>query len=191
MNNTKTCTHCKSEINKLASKCPNCGGKNYVWTPFRKIMAGFMILFFLFIFFQSGSSGTPTNDPTPIDTSNIKTVFDLNNLYGKNIDQIVTVLGKPTNDTEPTKLQKENGNITEWEKTFNKDGQKLLVTYNVSTRKVVDFFIDTRDPSGATSDVSVIIKIAGTPSGDKFTTKPVPTIRDKSIYTGVIFTPKN
>lgn len=191
MNNTKTCTHCKSEINKLASKCPNCGGKNYVWTPFRKIMSGFMILVLFFIFFQSGSSSTPATNPIPVDTSNIKTVFDLNSLYGKNIDQIVIVLGKPANDTEPTKLQKENGNITEWEKTFDKDGQKLLVTYNVSTRKVVDFFIDTRDSSGATSDTSSIVKIAGSPSVEKFTIKPVPTIRDKSVYTGVIFTPKN
>lgn len=126
----------------------------------------------------------------PVLQVNVDKVFDLDSLYGKNIDQIVTILGKPASDTEPTQLQKQvAGEIKEWDKTFIIDSQTLVATYNPSTRKVIDFFISTKDPSGATKDVSSIIKIAGSPSADKFTTKPVGTMRDKGIYTGVIFTP--
>jgi len=154
-----------------------------------KIILGSIVLILLIIIITPSGKNNTNNTSAPV--VEVSRVFDLDSLYGKNIDQIVTTLGKPTSDTEPTDLQKQNGNITEWEKTFDKDSQQLLVTYNPSTRKVVDFFISTTDPSGATGDTSSIIKIAGNPSADKFTTKPVPTMRDKSVYTGVIFTPKN
>lgn len=187
---TKICVHCKSEINKMASKCPHCGGKNYVWTFTRKLLLAF-ILFMIFIVTLSSSirSNVSTSDSTPTPTQvQVSKVFDLNSLYGKNIDQIINVLGKPESNTEPTSIQKQSG-VIEWEKSFKKDGQTLLITYNSSTRKVIDFFIGTTDPSGNTKDVSSIITIAGNPSSDKFKTKLVSTIRDKNSYTGVIFVP--
>ncbi len=51
--------------------------------------------------------------------------------------------GKQTN---PTALQRKIG-INEWNNTFLKDGYELVVTYNVSSKKVIDFFLATNDPS--------------------------------------------
>ena len=73
-----------------------------------------------------------------------KIAFDVPTLIDKNVDEIKTILGKATSDTEPTKVQLD-AEITEWDKTFEKDGYELLVTYDAKTRKVVDLFISNND----------------------------------------------
>lgn len=99
-------------------------------------------LFILSLFIYSCGSSTaekPNKKSSPIHES-VKVTFDIPSLIGKNIDQIVSILGKPDVDTEPSKLQLEN-DITEWDKTFTKDGFELLVTYNAKDRTVKDFFL--------------------------------------------------
>jgi hypothetical protein len=74
----------------------------------------------------------------------IPVVFDLEKLYGKNIDEIRSILGNPIdgNHIEPTKQQINLGMAEDgWDNTFEKDGYDLLITYDVSTRNVIDFFI--------------------------------------------------
>jgi hypothetical protein len=73
-----------------------------------------------------------------------KTIFDVPALIDKNVDEIKTTLGKATSDSEPTKEQLEV-EIDQWDKTFEKDGYELLVTYNPNTRKVIDFFVSNTD----------------------------------------------
>lgn len=63
-NETKICKHCKTEIDKKATKCPHCGGKNYVWTTGKKVFAVIVIVY-MFILFNSIDS-TPITDQTPV-----------------------------------------------------------------------------------------------------------------------------
>ncbi|MFZ1735709.1 MAG: hypothetical protein WAU31_02125 [Candidatus Moraniibacteriota bacterium] len=96
------------------------------------------------------NSNTPPTSTTVATTTpaapakEVKNVFDIPSLLGKNVDGIKKVLGTPTIDTEPTKKQLSMG-ITDWEKSYNKDGENLLVSYDAKTRKVKDFFVSGTD----------------------------------------------
>lgn len=96
---------------------------------------------------------------------NISPVFDLPSMIDKNIDHVEKILGAPETDSEPTRQQIAAG-IDEWSKKWTKHGENLLVTYNVKTRKIVDFFIDTRDPSGVTSDKSHLLSVGNARLGE-------------------------
>lgn len=53
---TKLCPHCKKEVDEGASRCPHCQGKIYVWTPGRKVLAGFILFTVLVLIFTNGGS---------------------------------------------------------------------------------------------------------------------------------------
>ena len=116
------------------------------------------------------------------------TIFDFEALYGKNVDEIKTILGTPSSDTEPTDSQRQI--VKEWEKLWQKDGYELLVTYNVASRRVIDYFVPTNDPSGATKDLRELEAVVGAKKLVNFTVLPVKTIEDPTKYTGVRVIPK-
>jgi ribosomal protein L33 len=65
----KLCPHCKQEIDAMASRCPHCSGKIYIWTMGRKVLVGFIILVVV-VLVVSGSSdnkSTPSvSNSTPV-----------------------------------------------------------------------------------------------------------------------------
>lgn len=118
-----------------------------------------------------------------------KYVFDVPSLVGKNIDEVKAVLGSPA-DKEPTQQQMSLG-IDEWSLTFKKDGKELLVTYNPKTKKIIDFFISTDDPSGKTKDRNHLMELGNLKETDpKYKLEFVKAIKDSSTYTGVKVIPK-
>ena len=136
------------------------------------------------------------SNPTPVanrSTPKItQPVFDVPALVGKNVDQIRQILGTPEWGIEPTKLQLEYG-VTEWEKTYAKDGVTLLITYNHTSRKVIDFFITIPTPngSGTTTDKQSLL-MAGTLADNAPTYKVefVRVINKLSLLTGIKVIPK-
>lgn len=109
----------------------------------------------LFVYSCGSSTSEKSNKHTTTTQDNAKVVFDIPSFVGKDIDQIVATIGKPESDTEPTKLQLEN-DMTEWDKTFTKDGFDLLVTYNAIDRTVKDFFLTLT--SGKIEDYKSLLK---------------------------------
>lgn len=119
----------------------------------------------------------------------VKQVFDVPALLNKSIDEIKVQLGSPESDSEPTKQQIAVG-ITEWDKKWSKDGEDILITYNVKTRKVVDVFIDTTDPSGVTSDKEHLLTVGNTKIGDPaYDIEFVKSITNPSKFTGIKIIP--
>jgi len=69
--------------------------------------------------------------------------FDVPALIGLSIDDIRKQLGNPTDkDIDPTAKQMELG-TTEWYNSFDKNGKTLLVTYDPTTRAVIDLFCES------------------------------------------------
>jgi hypothetical protein len=131
-----------------------------------------------------------TKQTTPPATKKLDVVFDIPALIDKNIDQIKKTLGKPSSGDEPTKQQMALG-VTEWDKTFEKNGYELLITYNPKTRKVIDFFIPTNNSSGKTNDYDDLLQIANVKDNtSKVRVKPVQTLSDPNSYTGIKVTKK-
>lgn len=78
----------------------------------------------------------------------VKPVFDIPALIGEDIDDVRTALGQPSDKSfiEPTEQQKQQGmGAEEWNNSYKKDGQELIVTFIPDTRRVVDFFISGTD----------------------------------------------
>jgi len=126
-----------------------------------------------------------------IQKKNIVT-FDINSIYNKNVSEIIKILGKPSIDTEPTKLQIEMG-TTEWDKTFKKDGYELLVTYNTANKKVIDFFVSAKSDSETTSTgmEKILLALNADKNSSKYKVEFVKMIKDSSRFTGVKITPNN
>ena len=149
----------------------------------------FLIIFVVIVISQLKENPNDSNEIIPSPREEIfETIFDFEALHGKNIDEIKPILGTPSSDTEPTDSQKQF--VKEWEKLWQKDGYELLVTYNVNSRRIVDYFVPTNDHSGATKDLRELKAIVGAKKLINFTILPVKTIEDPTKYTGVRVIPK-
>jgi hypothetical protein len=97
---------------------------------------------------------------------------------------IIKKLGKPTINTEPTKSQIKSG-TKEWDKTYEKDGYSLLITYDIKTRNIIDFFIGTKESAGSNNydDLLQITNIKNNTS--KVIVEPVQSLKDPNLYTGI------
>ncbi|MDD5759887.1 MAG: hypothetical protein PHI06_12490 [Desulfobulbaceae bacterium] len=153
-----------------------------------------VLIIFIWVLNSIGSIATPVSkiNPSP-HREQVSSVFDVPSLLGKNINQIRTALGTPTYDKEPTKLQLSLG-VTEWDKSWEREGADLLVTYNIKTKKVIDFFIGGVDPSGSTNDKKLLLDVAGLKEGDpkyklEFVEVRVPK-PEPGFYTGVKVMPQ-
>jgi len=147
-------------------------------------------VFFALILCASCNSSTSHEvNKNPVRTD-IKVIFDVPTLIGKNMDQVRKLLGKPSDkEIEPSKLQKKN-NFDTWDNSFEKDGKTLLVTYNPQNRKVTDFFISSTDPSGASDNYAELLSICNVNRDNaKYSIEPVPAIKDQTKYTGIKIIP--
>lgn len=118
-------------------------------------------------------------------------VFDVPSLTGKNLDEVKAALSAYQKKTlEPTKEQIRLG-VKEWEVEFEKDGKSLLVTYEIATRKIKDFFISTDDPSGKTQDKKHLLELGNLKEDDpKYKVEFVKVFKEPDYFTGVKVVPK-
>lgn len=120
-----------------------------------------------------------------------KPVFDIPSLVGKNMTEIKAIIGNPTGAySEPTTQQLALDPKT-WTSEWDKDGQDLSIEYEVKTLEVINFFISTDDPSGATKDTDRLLKIGNLTRNDpRYKVEFVSAIGDPTSYTGVKIIPK-
>lgn len=152
-----------------------------------------MVIFFVLLASTLDTTKTSYNTPQTTETSTPKSVqyvFDIPTLLGKDVDRVKNALGEPLGK-EPSQQQLSLG-IKEWSLTFKNNNQELLVTYNPNTRKVIDFFISTDDPSGKTKDKLHLLEIGNLIENDsRYKIEFVKTITDSSSFTGVKIIPAN
>lgn len=125
---------------------------------------------------------TPTATPTP------KFIYDIPSLIGKNIDEIKNILGEPADKefTEPTQEQISLG-AKEWDNTFRKDDFDLLVSFNISSRKIVDFFVST---SSKYPDKNKLMEVTNTKeNASNYTIEAVKELKNPSNITGIKIIP--
>lgn len=129
------------------------------------------------------AQNSPSSSISPITEAS----FDVPALVGKTLPQIQLVLGRPAAAISVPP----NYEGTDWEVTWEEGGKRLMVTYNLKTTKVIDFFIPTDDPSGNTQDKDRLLAIGNLKTNDThYTVEFVKAIKDPSVYTGVKVIPK-
>jgi len=116
--------------------------------------------------------------------------FDVPSLIGKNMNEIVAILGTPNKDnSELTPAQLELG-ATEWSKSYEKDGRELLITYNIETGSVIDFFIPSTDKETENNDKKGLLAIGNLKENSQtYSIEFVKLISNPSKFTGVKITP--
>lgn len=159
-----------------------------------KMLLGFavFVIFAAILIVAINPSSQLPNQPVQQQNQAVM-VFDVPALVGMNIDQVRQVLGTPQDGsmTEPTAQQLALGMGSEWNNSFEKDGHTLLVTYNAQTRVIADFFVDSNDPSGATSDKAGLLAAGNLREGDsRYSIEFVQARGAPSQFTGVIAKPK-
>jgi hypothetical protein len=114
-------------------------------------------------------------------------VYDIPGLLGKDLDQITTELGKPREVIEYFAGDKLG------DRSFEKGNVGLLVTYEVASKKVVEFFLDTDDPSGGSKDTDHMLALGNLKRNDsRYSLDFVETIGRNATpgeFTGVIVKP--
>ena len=121
--------------------------------------------------------------------------FDVQAISGKNIDQIRLILGTPLDTDpgiEPTALQRELG-IDEWDNSYERGDISLLITFNVTTRRIVDFFLSPASGGAiiTTADKERILDAGNLKLGDRrYTVEFVPVHTDEHRFTGVKAIPR-
>ena len=145
-----------------------------------------------------GSSEGPTSSPTtaneqPTVIANSqptkKYIFDVPALVGLTYDEIVAQLGQPVGEGLTEQQLAAVGYMDDRE--FHKDDAVLLVTYNTKTGAVKELFLDTNDPSGATSNNQALLDEGNLESkSDEYSLEFVEARTKPGSYTGVVVTSK-
>jgi len=147
------------------------------------------ITIFLLILFIFNSCGNTSNNSEIKEATNtaqsLDVIYDLPSLKGKNIDQVVEILGTPEVDnSEPTNQQKQFG-VNIWGKSYKRNGYELLINYYVGSRVIIDYFVPTNDPSGGTKNYDDLMQITNTFNNPNVIIEPVKAYVDPSSYTGI------
>lgn len=166
--------------------------KTKSWVFSHKILS-VVIVFFSLIIISIALTPVPpkttTEKEVKVETEQ-KIVFDVPSLFNKNIDEVKQVLGTPENYPEPTAEQIRLGTKT-WEKTFKKEGFELLVTYNISDKKVTDFFVSANEEIYNKADKTKMLLLTNTQEDNlNYSVEFVKAIKDPSKFTGILIKQK-
>ncbi len=135
---------------------------------------------------SSNSSKPEQVAPTPTKQAQQtpQSFFDVPSLVGKDLNGVTAVLGNPQG-IDVTDEQIKLG-TKKWDKTFVKNGKELLVTYNISDGKVIDFFISTDDPSGFAQDKKHLLELGNLQENDpKYKIEFVKALKRPTTFTGI------
>ncbi len=158
------------------------------WVNSHKILSVFIGVVSFVIIISVLTSST-TKDKVATENKVVveqKVVFDVQSLFNKNINEVISVLGKAENYPEPTAEQIKLGTKT-WEKTFKKDGFELLVTYNIQSKKVTDFFVSATDDIYNKADKTRMLQLTNTQENSStYSIEFVKAIKDPSKFTGIL-----
>ena len=187
---TKNCLKCGAQNKEENEKCEKCGGELQTssglnWKILGCVFGGIAIFLILIIAVSGcGKNNKSNQKQTSTPTPTIKYVFDIPALVGKNIDEIRTILGEPNDSRkEPTPEQLSIG-IDQWSNAYKKEEKDLLITFNPKSRKIIDFFIASDDPSGQTQDKAHLLELGNLKENDpNYKIEFVKVIKDPNYYT--------
>lgn len=117
---------------RIKNRITNPPNRNMMNVKFNKLKVAKYFFYLMLLFCASCS------EPKPPQVTFDVPVFDIPALFGKNIDEVKKILGKPTeSDPDPPK-HKEKGNYSCF---YDKDEQTLWISYDPYTRIIKSFHI--------------------------------------------------
>lgn len=154
------------------------------WFLKHKILSGILLVIVVLTLKGAADAGKTARieDQQKQTAQETKVIFDVPSLIGKNIDEIITTIGQPDENSLPTDEQAKLTN--EWSVEFTKENKMLMVEYNLKTKVVKDLFI-----SGDNKDE--LLKTGNLKENDsKYSLEFVKQQTDPTKITGVVVTKK-
>lgn len=121
-------------------------------------------------------------------TATSEPAYDVPALVGMNLDQAREVLGTPSWDKEPTQLQISDG-TTEWSKSWENERGSLMITYDIKSKKIIDFFI-SGDGAKTFKDTDNILSLGNLSATDNRYSVEFVQAKNAEGYTGATVTPR-
>jgi len=141
---TKQCAHCKKEIDAMATRCPHCQGKMYVWTKEKKIMGAILAILIFVAFSGMFSDKSSNTTPSTQSTQNQREIEAL--VFAK--DVIKRTLKAPSTATFEDVHSYELSNLKDvWAVNGYVDSEN---SYGAKLRNVWEVQLDYRDGKGGT-----------------------------------------
>lgn len=154
----------------------------------RRAIVGILALLLVVSVFMSWRSD-PKNGQVKYGSveSQALQVFDVPALVGKDINGVQSILGTPSADDSSHVWP--NGN-DEHIKTWTRHKVDLIVSFHSQTGQIIDFFLATDDPSGATKDAGRLYAQGNITESDPRYRIDIRSSRpDEELYTGVKIIP--
>ncbi|NVN97466.1 hypothetical protein HXX01_04550 [Candidatus Nomurabacteria bacterium] len=140
----KKCSHCKNEIDYLATKCPHCQSKIYVWTAGTKIILG-MIVLIVIILVNQDTSGLNYSTPEQPSAEQIVEMkkHDFAKLAKMNVEGMLKSPSTAKFNTSPVvKLEDKTYSIDSWVDSENTYGAMIRSYWSAKAHYIGG---DTRD----------------------------------------------
>ena len=134
----------------------------------------------------AGSSTAEVRDE--VVAPKTESAYDVPALIGMNLSQAREVLGTPSWDMPPNDRQLQSG-TTEWDVTWENERGSLMITYDIKTEAIKEFFV-SGDGTSAFTNTDEILAIGNlSMDDDHYTVKFVKALNAEG-YTGAIVIPK-
>jgi hypothetical protein len=187
----RLCLYCKGVVNPKATKCHDCHVKIKRDLGLGRLALVVIAISILASMISASFSNVPSRaesaSPVPMV---VAAAFDVPSLIGKDIEGAIKMLGIANLDnSEPTALQLQFG-VREWSKSWEKNGQVLLLTYAPEEGIIIDFFLPTIDPSGVTLDITPLLKAGNLEKSNPIYAVDFVKAIKSAGYTGVKVTPR-
>lgn len=147
----KKCSHCKTEIDYLATKCPHCQGKNYVWTATTKVILGGIVLAVILIAsLDTSGVGTPTPEQPSEEQIVEMKKHDFAKLAKMNVEGMLKSPSTAKFNTSPSvKLEDKTYSIDSWVDSENTYGAMIRSYWSAKAHYIGG---DTRDETSTGSN---------------------------------------
>lgn len=191
--NQKKCNFCKKDVDIKATKCHHCQADLRSWFRRHYIISAIFLMFAI-PFIISNFISTFSNSLDKAEQAKVQNalkdepiIFDISTFQNAKIEEVIAKLGEPTSKFTPTKKQQEqdyDGDIT-----YKKHGEELTVTYNMNTKKVIDFFIPSKEAENKITiegKAKILKKLNLSEDSKQFGIQFNKNLKNPSLFTGVI-----
>lgn len=165
----------------------------------------FWVIVIIALFIMIGSSDDTSTSTSEKDRSNNEAVveqevksesdyvFNVPELLNKTLSEIEAELGEPTSYIKPPQSYIENSTIRTWEKTWYRNDHTFMITYNIDTNDIEDYFLGggSDEVFERFRDTNYILEVGNmTNDSNNYTVEFVKALKDPSTHTGAIIRKK-
>lgn len=187
--NQKKCNFCKKEVDKNANRCHHCQADLRSWFRRHYILSALFLIIAIPFIISNVSDSLNKAEQAKVQNAlkDEPIIFDISTFQSAKIDEVILKLGEPTSRFTPTKKQQEQDYKADI--TYKKEGEELTISYDINTKKIIDFFIPSKEGENKMTvegRAKILRKLNISEDSKQFGIQFNKNLKDQSLFTGVI-----